>query len=47
MPPPHPNKDSRVDLYNIRSVDVRLTFRSKKEFFRYKAKKIHQDSLKE
>ena len=38
MPPPHPNKDSRVDLYNIRSVDVRLTFRSKKEFFRYRAK---------
>ena len=39
MPPPHPNKDSRVDLYNIRSGDVRLTFRSKKEFFRYKSKK--------
>ena len=39
IPPPHPNKDSRVDLYNIRSVDVRLTFRSKKEFFRYRAKK--------
>ena len=39
IPPPHPNKDSRIDLYNIRSVDVRLTFRSKQEFFRYRAKK--------
>jgi len=39
MPPPHPNKDSRVDLYNIRSVDVRLTFRSKSTFFRHRAKK--------
>ena len=38
-PPPRPDAPSRKDLYNIRSVDVRLTFRSKKEFFRYKAKK--------
>ena len=36
-PPPSPDKDSRKDLYNIRSVDVRLTFRSKKEFFRFEA----------
>jgi len=39
IPPPHPNKDSRVDLYNIKTVDVRLTFRSKQEFFRYRAPK--------
>ena len=36
-PPPRPGSDSssRKDLYNIRSVDVRLTFRSKKEFYRF------------
>ena len=38
IPPPNPGLDSRGDLYNIRSVDVRLTFRSKKEFFRFDAK---------
>ena len=38
FPPPNPEMDSRVHLYNIRSVDVRLTFRSKKEFFRFDAK---------
>ena len=38
FPPPNPDLDSRVHLYNIRSVDVRLTFRSKKEFFRFDAK---------
>ena len=37
-PPPRPDKDSRRDLYNIKSVDVRLTFRSKSEFYRFKAK---------
>ena len=36
-PPPRPDKDSRRDLYNIKSVDVRLTFRSKSEFYRFKA----------
>ena len=34
-PPPRPDTDSRKDLYNIRAVDVRLTFRSKKEFYRF------------
>ena len=36
-PPPRPGSDSssRKDLYNIRSVDVRLTFRSKKKFYRF------------
>ena len=37
-PPPSPdNPSTRGDLYNIKIVDVRLTFRSKKEFFRAKA----------
>ena len=36
-PPPRPDNATRKDLYNIRVVDVRLTFRSKKEFFRFKA----------
>ena len=36
-PPPRPDNSSRKDLYNIRVVDVRLTFRSKKEFFRFSA----------
>ena len=35
-PPPSPaNAATRGDLYNIRIVDVRLTFRSTKEFFRF------------
>ena len=34
-PPPSP--DNPTDLYNIKIVDVRLTFRSKKEFFRAEA----------
>ena len=33
-PTPMPNADSRVNLFNIKTVDVRLTFRSKKHFFR-------------
>ena len=37
-PPPRPDFPSRKDLYNIRSVDVRLTFRSKKEFYRFDKK---------
>ena len=37
-PPPRPDDASRKDLYNIAIVDVRLTFRSKKEFFRFEAK---------
>lgn len=37
-PPPSPdNAATRGDLYNIRIVDVRLTFRSTKEFFRFEA----------
>ncbi len=37
-PPPSPdNPSTRGDLYNIKIVDVRLTFRSKREFFRAKA----------
>ncbi len=34
---PRPDNASRKDLYNIRAIDVRLTFRSKKEFFRKEA----------
>ena len=34
-PPPRPDNDSRTNLYKIKAVDVRLTFRSKKEFFRF------------
>jgi len=33
-PPPRPDNSTRVDLYNIKVVDVRLTFRSKNPFFR-------------
>ena len=37
-PPPSPdNSSTRGDLYNIKIVDVRLTFRSKREFFRAEA----------
>ena len=37
-PPPNPDDpDTRGDLYNIKIVDVRLTFRSKREFFRSEA----------
>ena len=37
-PPPSPdNPSTRGDLYNIKIVDVRLTFRSKREFFRFEA----------
>ena len=37
-PPPSPdNPSTRGDLYNIKIVDVRLTFRSKREFFRAEA----------
>ena len=37
-PPPSPdNPTTRDDLYNIKIVDVRLTFRSKREFFRAEA----------
>ena len=37
-PPPSPdNPATRGDLYNIKIVDVRLTFRSKREFFRAEA----------
>jgi len=35
IPPPRPDADSRNNLYNIRAVDVRLTFRSKKEFYKF------------
>ena len=37
-PPPRPDTSSRVDLYNIKAVDIRLTFRSKNEFYRFNAK---------
>ena len=36
-PPPRPDDASRKDLYNIAIVDVRLTFRSKREFYRFDA----------
>ena len=39
-PPPRPDDASRKDLYNIAIVDVRLTFRSKKEFFRVKKPRL-------
>ena len=34
LPPPRSDNNSNQDLYQIRSVDVRLTFRSHKEFYR-------------
>ena len=39
FPIPKPGEDSAAmaNLYKIRAVDVRITFRSKKEFYRYKA----------
>ena len=33
-PPPRPDNSSRKDLYNIKTVDVRLTFRSHKAFYK-------------
>ena len=39
-PPPRPDNASRKDLYNIAIVDVRLTFRSKREFFRVKKPRL-------
>ena len=36
-PPPRPDNASRIDLFNIRTVDVRLTFRSNKPFYRDEA----------
>ena len=33
-PPPRPDNSSSKDLYNIKTVDVRLTFRSHKAFFK-------------
>ena len=38
-PPPRPDDSTRVDLYNIKAVDIRLTFRSKNEFYRFEGKK--------
>ena len=38
LPVPSPDKSTAVDLYNIRSVDVRLTFRSHKKYFQNDAK---------
>lgn len=38
LPPPRSDDDSNQYLYQIRSVDVRLTFRSHKEFYRSAAK---------
>ena len=37
---PKPGSDdaARENLYKIRAIDVRITFRSKKEFYRFKAK---------
>ena len=39
-PRPGPESSSRKDLYNIAIVDVRLTFRSKREFFRVKKPRL-------
>ncbi len=36
-PPPRPDNASRINLFNIRVVDVRLTFRSNKPFYRDEA----------
>ena len=38
LPKPGSDTAARDNLYKIRAVDVRLTFRSKKEFYRFKAK---------
>ena len=36
-PPPRPDASSRANLYNIKAVDIRLTFRSKNKFYRFEA----------
>ena len=33
IPAPRPDDDTAINLYNIRSVDIRLTFRSHKDYF--------------
>ena len=38
LPKPGSDTTARENLYKIRAVDVRLTFRSKKEFYRFDAK---------
>jgi len=38
LPKPGADNTAKENLYKIRAVDVRITFRSKKEFYRYKAK---------
>ena len=38
LPKPGSDTAARDNLYKIRAVDVRLTFRSKKEFYRFEAK---------
>ena len=38
LPKPGSDTTARENLYKIRAVDVRLTFRSKKEFYRFNAK---------
>ena len=37
LPKPGSGTTARENLYKIRAVDVRLTFRSKKEFYRFGA----------
>ncbi len=38
LPKPGTDAEARDNLYKVRAVDVRLTFRSKKEFYRFGAK---------
>ena len=37
LPSPGSNTDARDNLYKIRAVDLRITFRSKGNFYRFKA----------
>ena len=45
-PDPSPSNDStRQNLYKIRSVDIRLSFRSENEFFRFEAREGNERQL--
>ena len=46
LPYPNPSDDSaRKNLYKVRSVDIRLAFRSEKEFFRFDARQGNERQL--
>ena len=44
-PDPSPSNDARQNLYKVRSVDIRLAFRSENEFFRFEAREGKERQL--